>query len=107
MERSHDLDVCFWLALFNTVSVLIYLNLLSLFINGVGKTSWARSLGKHCSLAINFSLRVCHLPYYFERYNALLYEWQDDVEYLILDEAHWRDICPIAKSILIAPGKSF
>ncbi|CAF4182638.1 unnamed protein product, partial [Adineta steineri] len=65
----------------------------SLFLTGPtkhGKTSWARSLGKHASFVIHFSLR----------------EWRDDVEYIILDDIHWKDIEPIAKGLLIAPGQA-
>ncbi|CAF1510804.1 unnamed protein product, partial [Adineta steineri] len=54
-----------------------------------GKTSWARSLGKHCSFVLNFSLR----------------EWRDDVDYIILDDILWKDIFPLAKGLLIAPGQ--
>lgn len=28
--------------------------------------------------------------------------WRDDVQYIILDDIHWKDICPIAKGLLIA-----
>ncbi|CAF4526333.1 unnamed protein product [Rotaria socialis] len=54
-----------------------------------GKTSWARSSGPHRSFSINFSLR----------------EWHKDVKYTILDDTSWKDISPIAKGLLIAPGK--
>ncbi|CAM2730157.1 unnamed protein product, partial [Rotaria socialis] len=53
-----------------------------------GKRSWARSLGKHISFVINFSLRA----------------WRDDVKYIILDDIPWTDISPIAKGLLVAPG---
>ncbi|CAF1048637.1 unnamed protein product [Rotaria sordida] len=56
-----------------------------------GKTSWARSLGKHNSFVINFSLA----------------DWRDDVEYIILDDVRWKDIEPMAKGLLIAPGDVF
>ncbi|CAF2216573.1 unnamed protein product, partial [Rotaria magnacalcarata] len=53
-----------------------------------GKTSWARSLGKYISFVINFSLRA----------------WRDDVQYIILDDIHRKDIGSIAKGLLVAPG---
>ena len=37
--------------------------------------------------------------------NEIIKEWRNDVQYIILDDIHWKDIEPIAKGLLIAPWK--